>query len=530
MKKILILLLFVPLFSCNDWLTVEPEDSVTFVNYFKNEEELKALHNGIASYMKNICVGDQPQFYNSLDADNIKWTYQGFWTLDPDTYLPEESMVLNVSWANFYEAIYMANVIIENEYRFENISKERAEFWLGQAHFSKAMTYFRLAQIWGDAPISKGSETIAPEGKRPALEVLEEAAKEAKLALTLPTYDQLRDVDGKQITSKQYASLGTVNTLLANIYAWMGGLTHEEKYWKEAESYASEVIEGRAGAYDLESIDGLITNVFGKARSSVETIFCIDNDPIDIDRQYETRFKAELPGQMLMTYPYTTTDESAIALLAEDYWDDYTKIYVETVESIYPDENDARRREFWYQLGELTYPLTEWDDEVGDFVEVGREASPCAHIAKWRDVIIQENTQFVQDRPVIATDGDWIVWRLADLILLRAECRANLGLTTAVDDLNRVRARAELTDYDGPTDKESLRQEVFDERRRELFGEGQFYFDIVRNGYYKKYLRGKFQELTDQDIKNGALYAPVSSGAFEKNTLMTQNTYWQWQK
>ena len=54
MKKILILLLFVPLFSCNDWLTVEPEDSVTFVNYFKKEDELKALHNGIASYMKNI--------------------------------------------------------------------------------------------------------------------------------------------------------------------------------------------------------------------------------------------------------------------------------------------------------------------------------------------------------------------------------------------------------------------------------------------------------------------------------------------
>lgn len=58
----------------------------------------------------------------------------------------------------------MANVIIENEYRFENISKERAEFWLGQAHFSKAMTYFRLAQIWGDAPISKDLESIAPEG------------------------------------------------------------------------------------------------------------------------------------------------------------------------------------------------------------------------------------------------------------------------------------------------------------------------------------------------------------------------------
>ena len=100
----------------------------------------------------------------------------------------------------------MANVIIENEYRFENISKERAEFWLGQAHFSIALSFFRLAEIWGDAPISKSSESIAPEGKRHALDVLEEAAKKSKLALTLPTYDQLRDGDGKQITSKQYAS------------------------------------------------------------------------------------------------------------------------------------------------------------------------------------------------------------------------------------------------------------------------------------------------------------------------------------
>ena len=530
MKKILILFLFIPLFSCNDWLNVEPEDSVTFVNYFKSEEELKALHNGIASYMKNICIGKQPYFYNALDADNIEWTYQGFWTLDPDTYLPDESMVLDVNWSGFYDAIYMANVMIENEYRFENISEERAKFWLGQAHFCKAMRYFRIARIWGDAPIAKGSESIAPEGKRPALEVLEEAIREAKLALTLPVYEELKDVDGKQITSKQYASLGTVNTLLANIYAWMGGLTQEEKYWTEAEFYASEVIERRAGAYDLESMDGLISKVFGKARSSVETIFCIDNDPLDYDREHETSFRPEFPGQMLMSYPYTTTDETAITVLAEDFWDEMTKIYVETVESIYPDENDARRREFWYQLGELTYPITEWDDEVGDFVEVGREKSPCAHIAKWRDVIIQENTQIVQDRPVIATDGDWVVWRLADLILLRAECRANLGLATAVDDLDRIRERAELSGYTGPTDKESLKQEIFNERRRELFGEGQFYFDIVRNGYYKKYLRGNFLNLTEQDIKNGAFYAPVGIEAFEKNTLMTQNTYWQWQK
>ena len=76
----------------------------------------------------------------------------------------------------------------------------------------------------------------------------------------------------------------------------------------------------------------------------------------------------------------------------------------------------------------------------------------------------------------------------------------------------------------------SIRREIFNERRRELFGEGQYYFDIVRNGYYREMLRGKFKTLTDEEVRNGALYTWVSSDAFEKNTLMTQNRYWLWQK
>ena len=352
------------------------------------------------------------------------------------------------------------------------------------------------------------------------------------MALMLPTHDKLIDARGSKITSKQYASLGTVNTLLANIYAWLGGLTHEREYWEEAERHASEVIDGKCGVYELESMDGLISNVFGMKRNSVETIFCIDNDPLDIDRKWWNELKAELPGQMLMSYPYTTTDEAEITNIVNDSWDEYVKITVETVKSIYPEEGDARRREFWYQLGELTYPVFEYDEEIGDMIEVGREVTPYAHLAKWRDVITQTSEEVTSwaGEVVIATDGDWVIWRLADLILLRAECRVNLEMATAVNDLNTVRYRAELGDYAGPKDKESLRREIFDERRRELFGEGQYYFDIVRNGYWKEVLYGNFKTLTDQDVKNGALYAPVGVGAFTKNTLMTQNTYWQWQK
>lgn len=130
---------------------------------------------------------------------------------------------------------------------------------------------------------------------------------------------------------------------------------------------------------------------------------------------------------------------------------------------------------------------------------------------------------------VLNVEGNRVIWRLADLKLLRAECRARLKMPTAVEDLNDVRARAGLDKYTGSTESEALREEIFNERDRELFGEGQRYFDIVRNGYLDR-LSTAYQTLTPEDIKNGALYLPVNEKAFKNNELMTQNTYWLWRK
>ncbi|WP_270488514.1 RagB/SusD family nutrient uptake outer membrane protein [Butyricimonas synergistica] len=515
MKKILILFLFIPLFACDDWLEVEPEDSVTFVNYFKSESELEALYNVVQSKMKYICFGKQPYFYSSIDADDVQADVDGYRKLDVSKYTGTSN---TQSWTTYYGVIYLANVMIENAHRFENVSEERAAFWLGQMHFAKALAYFRVAQIWGDAPITKNSESIEPIGKSPALEVLQEALREAQSALNLPTHDKLVGTSGAAITTKQCASLGTVNTLLANICAWMGGLTGERQYWVDAEKYASEVLDGKAGVYELESMTGLIENVLGKNRKSDEIIYAISNNALDYDRNFQS-FSKEAPGHFLISYPYLTQDRSEIASMVNNSNNTYTRIRVSTVERIYPEENDLRRQEFWYELGTLTYSTSN-----------GEEVTPFAHIAKWRDMIRQMKED-IAGMPVILADCDWVFWRLADLILLRAECRARLDMTDeAVSDLNRVRERAGLSEYAGSTSKEDLRKEIFLERRRELFGEGQYYFDIVRNGYFREFLLGGFQTLTDEDVKNGALYTKVHSNAFNKNTLMTQNIYWQWQE
>ncbi|MFR7812656.1 MAG: RagB/SusD family nutrient uptake outer membrane protein [Butyricimonas faecihominis] len=76
---------------------------------------------------------------------------------------------------------------------------------------------------------------------------------------------------------------------------------------------------------------------------------------------------------------------------------------------------------------------------------------------------------------------------------------------------------------------QDLRREIFNERDRELFGEGQRYFDIIRNGYLDR-LSEAYQQLTAKDIENGALYRPVAQRSFNNNELMTQNKYWLWRR
>ena len=43
MRKLLVYLFILPLFSCDDFLTVESENDVTFVNFFKTESDVESV-------------------------------------------------------------------------------------------------------------------------------------------------------------------------------------------------------------------------------------------------------------------------------------------------------------------------------------------------------------------------------------------------------------------------------------------------------------------------------------------------------
>ena len=80
------------------------------------------------------------------------------------------------------------------------------------------------------------------------------------------------------------------------------------------------------------------------------------------------------------------------------------------------------------------------------------------------------------------TGNNWPVYRYAEVLLMMAEAKAELGKTAeAATYLNMVRKRAGLGNSTAGSQAD-LRQAIYRERRVELAFENKRWFDLVRTG------------------------------------------------
>ncbi|MEG2555598.1 MAG: RagB/SusD family nutrient uptake outer membrane protein [Odoribacter sp.] len=523
MRKIFYLLTAIGLLSsCNSLLDTESEVSVTYENYFETEKDLESITYQMHAYIKESLPGNSMQTWLGERADCYKTDIVMQRNLNRDYYLSSNPMV---RWGDLYNVIYMANVMLDNIYRAEgNVAPDRIRFHIGQACFGKGLGYLELARRWGDAVITVNSTTTSAYAKSPALEVLDTAISNAKRAyVLLPVFEQMKDLSGVNIKSKQFGSKGAAAALLVHAYAWKGSMIdlYEMNNWQTARAcydsaiyYATQLIEGKAGDYALEDTpeDLVVNSLPGRmAGTAKEAIFEYDTD-------YEMNEFASclVPAYVLGSIGYPVK----YGMTQSDHVFDFdmgqaNMLFNTTVREMYPD-GDLRRDAYFYDFEGL---------EAEDEMEV---TAGCAYLYKWRE----EGTTPVEGGFVSSTlKSNYVYWRLADIYLLRAECYQKNGNVLAQDDLNAIRRRALAEEYPAANDTEGLQMAIFKEREKELLGEGHRYYDVIRNGYYSWALDGDdptrgFSALTIQDVKDGALYLPVGSEAFVRNNKMTQNRYW----
>lgn len=521
MRKCIILMMVACLsVSCGDFLDLTPENATTIKSHFQTGRDMEASLNSLMAMLRVIEQFDQAHWAAGLKVDSISSYWDGYGlvrarNLDPRGYF-------SASWSDLYNLIYSSDVILDNVSRCE-LTEEQRDVYRLQAYFVKGLCYFWIGRAWGDAPILANSLDMGKHARRPVSEVLDAACSNALKALDLPVYEKLTDYDGNARTTKQYGSKGAAAALLANIYAWRASIENKPDYWAEAEKYCTMIIDNQVGSYRLaaDPEEVCLRVMRGGSAESIWEIYRTNDYPAESP---ETAFYSEA----MVGWPVRTDD--GVSFLQSNTAD----INKSTVNAMYP-ANDLRRKSYFYGIDSTSFVVTTKDVKVVDGVPIITiETKERPYDMKRAFVNMFRFPFYTMDKYnngkiYINMAMNKVIWRLADIMLLRAECRARQGKLNAMEDVIRVRQRAGLTGADLTDDcGGDVQLAVFRERERELLFEDKRFYDAVRNGldYVRRELSPAYGKLTDQDVRNGALYYPVNAKAFQNNDLMLQNVYW----
>lgn len=327
MRNIFILVLSSCLwFGCTDVINVEPENDTTFTNYFKTTKDAEALLTTIQMDIRSMMCqypDRNPHLFAGELIDSIAANYIS----DPREL--NKYSYTQCQWGLYYTVINSADLILDNLHRFP-LTEEELKPWELQACFAKGVTYFLLAQRWGEVPITKGTTNFDKIAKSSVHEVLEEATKWALKAFELPVYEELVDENGKSRTTKQYGSKGAAAALLAHLYAWRATIEEKPEYLTEAVKYCTMIIENKVGTYSLAaSPEEVCTKVL--QRESNESIWEIHRSVADdvissMNPAYSSEIYVGIPTYFSSMYAYYNL-----------------MFFKETVRKMY-DPQDRRRR------------------------------------------------------------------------------------------------------------------------------------------------------------------------------------------
>lgn len=501
--------------SCEDWIELRPENSVTFENAFDTEKDIEAALFGTEQSLR----------VNMTAASWLPQTRGEYSDYRPahssDLLVEQNPLYYEAQWSWNYNVIASANVPLPYLDKVE-MPRERRDFYRGETSFFKAFIYLDLIRRWGDCVLIRDEVELKPIGKTTWPKVADHAIQLAREAIRLlPEWDELKESNGNPVTHRARPCKGAAQAVLAHLCAWKAGCKYmaqpedrdydEQQLWRAADSACTAIIN-RRDIYDLEATpDEVCTKTFvdGGKECIFESVFRGYWNEFDM----MTERNSTNLGKLYEAYPAITGKKPG------DNKKTQYRILNTTVREMFQEypggndiEHDSRRDAWFYEFEAME---RESEEITGGY----------AYPYKWRYARVA--TEGWQAGNFINFDQNKLFWRLADIYLLRAECRARLNdKAGAIADLNTIRDRANARRYDESEYDGNLRYAIFKEREKELLMEGSRYFDVLRNGYYKTELYGNFRNVSDQDVVDGVFFNSLENALFWDNPLMRQNTYW----
>lgn len=461
-----------------DFLNLEPADTLSPNNFYRNAEDAQSAVNAAydplqdlynVSYPNSIQGGaDDVDIYNNVSIPVNIWAFSTNFSRFDEV------------WQPLYQGIFRANLVFQNvpDIEMDEALKNRI---IGEARFLRALYYWHLTTYFGEVPlVTEADPRDSSKGevpKSPISEIYTLMIEDLQVAKSLlPLRSEYSEEDLGRATK------GAAQTLLGKVYLY------DENY-AMAETELEAVIN--SGEYQLVDDFSAINVVDNNAESLFEVQYSTspgeDNNRLEYNLpQGHGGYGNRIPKQDLVNEFEDHAGPSAIngkdpRLFYSIFRDG------DPYDNVEPDF-DASWTQTGYAMKKGQYPVTRgfWD-------------SP------WDECLI----------------------RLADVYLMGAEAaNENGNRQKAIDWINEVRARVGMPTYpdsDSPysVNANSNREEVFEaivhERRVELAFESHRLNDLRRWGLAE-------QELGQYGYQSPKhRYFPIPQEEVDANSQLEQN-------
>ncbi|MFO7668406.1 MAG: RagB/SusD family nutrient uptake outer membrane protein [Bacteroidales bacterium] len=433
--KILPLILLVLVVSCKDYLEFPPEGEIPQDEFFSSQEDAQMAVNAMYGYLRFWDISAFSYLIlGSLPSDEIQKGSSpgdGSWANDYDNfqYTKTEGQI-KTFWSGRYQGINLSNQVITQVPSIE-MNEDLKSRMVAEATFLRAFHYYYLARAFGGVPLL-ASVPAGPEG------LVRTSLEETWNFIETDLRNAIPDLP-ETVPPDEYgrATRWSAKALLAKV------LMYRED-WIECKKVSDEIISGPFDLYpDFYQL------FRPEQEFCQESLFEIVATQVSGEGGLSNCQFAEVQavrGQFGWGW-FAPTDELAAAFDAAG--------------------DTVRKKVTIIYKGDVT----EDGDIIGgvDVME-GVDGLPRyngkAYVPTRIDRIIGP----------YGCDQNVRILRLADILLINAEAAFHTG-GDAATPLNRVRERAGLAPIGSPT-----LEDIWEERRLELAGEQDRYWDLLRTG------------------------------------------------
>jgi len=559
--------------SCDDFLTIYPSNEITEEQFWEDRTDLESGIRGCWKQFISQDIMERMVVWGECRSDNFDLMTESWDDMKDlmNANLLETNSLFN--WSAFYKTINFCNKVLQyGSLVVERDKSFTSEDWKpveAEMKALRALNYFYLVRTFREIPFEFkpiGSEHDVKEhsGRQFMAEVV--------LDSIINDVEAVKDNGMRQYTNeldnKGRFTRESIYTLLADMYLWRAaknaspdsvakyGSKSQDDYQKVIE-YCDAVLDMYMERYDRDNPMGggtssennenpyhlIRMNANGGTQDVVDDVY----DEIFVQKNSrESILELQFDGSTnsntcLYNYRgynglYRHRDNNTGLLQASAPCQTVTR-NIDNTSGLFSQSDIRRWQSLVYtEAGQRVYSIGKYTYQsiTHDNLEDNSEGT--------------ENT-FISTG---SFNSNWIIYRLSDVLLMKAEAITRLDAPTTEqlqDAFNCVtmilyrsnpsvttdRDKLSFTDYQEPSQLFDL---VMRERRREFFGEGKRWFDLVRMAEHDGTTTNMLTLLLTKYATNtnavraklasmNSLYSPVYENELKVNPNLHQNPAWE---